>query len=100
MVIRMTQTFENRKCWKHWALPDSKKEPYQSEILLFWSLWDFERTRRESNWTLFHKLCVLLKQTLQRISALKCSNWWRQGQWQTAANVFAWIWAFKANTHP
>ena len=81
-------------------------KPYlivQPEILLSGSLWDFGRTRRESNGTRFHKLCMLLRQTLQRSSALKCkrcSHWWRQGQWQTDADVFAWIWAFKASTHP
>lgn len=95
MLKTLTLTWlEKRAC----VFPD-----VQPEILLFVSFWDFGRTRRESNWTHFHKLCMLLRQTLQRISALKCkrcSHWWRQGQWQTDADVFAWIWAFKASTHP
>lgn len=64
---------------------------------------DFERTRARANELIFTNSECYWRQTLQRISALKCkrcSHWWRQGQWQTDAYVFAWTWAFEASTQP
>lgn len=108
MVIHITQTLQRENVENTEPYLTGKKRTCvfpaaQPEILLFGSLWDFGKTRRESNWTHLHKPSVLLRQTLQRISALKCkqcSHWGRQGQWQTDAEVFVWIWAFKASTHP
>lgn len=64
---------------------------------------DFERTRARANELIFTNSECYWRQTLQKISALKCkrcSHWWRQGQWQTDAYVFAWTWAFEASTQP